>query len=119
MAPEAFHDVCLSLPGATFDVKWGAEQVYSVGRKMFAAAGGYGAGGVLTYSFKASDLAFQMLVEHGAARPAPYLARAKWVQLVSVDALVDDDLKRYLAEAHRIVAGGLTRKARAALGLAP
>ena len=117
MTPDAFHDFCLSLPGATFDIKWGAEQVYSIGGKMFAVGGAYGGQGALLYSFKASDLAFEMLVDQGVARPAPYLARAKWVQLASVDALADEDLKRYLAEAHRIVARGLTRKARAAIGL--
>ena len=117
MTPEAFHDVALALPGATFDIKWGAEHVYSVGGKMFAVGGAFGGAGVLLYSFKTSDLAFEMLVEQGVARPAPYLARAKWVQLVSEDALDDEDLKRYLAEAHRIVALGLTRKVRAALGL--
>ena len=122
MTPEAFHDAALALPGATFDIKWGAEHVYSVGGKMFAAAGLFAAAGSeqqLHYNFKASDLAFEMLVEQGVARPAPYLARSKWVQLLSVDALDDEDLKRYLAEAHRIVARGLTKKARAALGLEP
>lgn len=49
--------------------------------------------------------------------PAPYLARAKWVR-ITPNALPDDQLIAYLAEAHRLVAAGLTRKARAALGLA-
>ena len=86
---------------------------------MFAVGGSSGGPGALLYSFKVSDLAYEMLVEQGVARPAPYLARAKWVQLVGEDALDDEDLKRYLAEAHRIVALGLTRKVRAALGLLP
>jgi predicted DNA-binding protein (MmcQ/YjbR family) len=69
------------------------------------------------YSFKASDLAFEMLVEQGVARPAPYLARAKWVQLLASDALPDETLVAYLGQAHALVAARLPRKARAALGL--
>ncbi len=114
MTPKAFHDAALAMPGAAFDVKWGVDHVFSVGGKMFAVAGEDGAG---HYAFKASDLAFEMLVEQGVARPSPYLARAKWVQLVAHDALEDAELKSYLAEAHRLVAAKLTKKARAALGL--
>jgi predicted DNA-binding protein (MmcQ/YjbR family) len=119
MTPEAFHAAALALPGATFDIKWGADRVYSVGGKMFVVADPEDEAGAATLSFKVSDLAFEMLAEQGIARPAPYLARAKWVQLASRDALEDGDLKRYLAEAHRLVALGLTKKARAALGLTP
>jgi predicted DNA-binding protein (MmcQ/YjbR family) len=116
MTPETFHDAALALPGATFDIKWGADRCYSVGGKMFALAGSGGAppsGPV----FKASDLAFEMLVEQGLARPAPYLARAKWVQLMSYDALSDQDLMAYVLQSHALIAAGLTRKARAALGI--
>jgi predicted DNA-binding protein (MmcQ/YjbR family) len=66
--------------------------------------------------FKASDLAFEMLTEQGAAKPAPYLARAKWVQLVGPDALADEDLRAYLKEAHRIVAGKLPAAVKAGIG---
>ena len=116
MTPETFHAVALALPGATFDIKWGADRVYSVGGKMFAHAGIEG-DPEPKYMFKASDLAFEMLIEQGLAKPAPYLARAKWVQLVGPDALSDKDLAAYLQEAHRIVAGKLpAAAAKAALG---
>ena len=116
MTPDAFHAAALALPGAVLDIKWGSDRCYCIGGKMFATAGSEGepASGPC---FKASELAFEMLVEQGLARPAPYLARAKWVQLMSYDALPDADLIAYLAQAHAIVAGGLTRKARAALGI--
>jgi predicted DNA-binding protein (MmcQ/YjbR family) len=114
MTPENFHDFATALPGSTFDIKWGADRIYSVGGKMFASAGAE-KDPAPKYAFKASDLAYEMLVEQGAARPAPYLARAKWVQLVSADALEDEDLKAYIAEAHRIVAGKLAKKDQARL----
>ena len=87
MTPEVFHAAALALPGATFDIKWGADRVYSVGGKMFAHAGPEGEREP-KYMFKASDLAFELLIEQGLAKPAPYLARAKWVQLTGPDAPV-------------------------------
>jgi len=116
MTPDAFHRAALGLKAVTCDVRWGADQVYSVGGKMFAVAGPIGDPD-LTYAFKASEVAFEMLTQSGIARPAPYLARAKWVKLVAADTLPDDDLKAYLGRAHSIVAATLTRKLRAELGL--
>jgi predicted DNA-binding protein (MmcQ/YjbR family) len=113
MTPEAFHAAALALPGATFDVKWGADRVYSVGGKMFAHAGPEGEPEP-KYMFKTSDLAFELLTEQGLAKPAPYLARAKWVQLTGPEALSDGDLVAYLREAHRIVAEKLPAAARKA-----
>lgn len=117
MTPDAFHAAALALPAATFDLKWGDDAVFSVGGKMFAAYGPIG-GDVVGYRFKASDMGFELLVEQGVARPAPYAARFKWVQLVSADALPDKEVEALVAQAHGLVAAGLTRKARAALGLA-
>jgi predicted DNA-binding protein (MmcQ/YjbR family) len=114
MTPQAFHTAALALPGATFDIKWGADRVYSVGGKMFAMAGVEG-DPEPKYMFKASDIAFEVLTEQGVARPAPYLARAKWVQLVKPDAISDQDLAAYLGESYRLVSGKLTAAARARL----
>ena len=58
-----------------------------------------------------------MLTETGRARPAPYLARNKWVNLPRIDDWPDDELAEHMAIAHGIVAAKLTRKVRAELGL--
>lgn len=76
-----------------------------VGRRFAAAgSGGPPASGP---SLKTSDLAFEMLVEQGLARPASYAARFKWVQRMGYGALSDADLTAYLAQTHAIVAAGL------------
>lgn len=104
---------CLALPGATVDHPFGDDHdAYRVGGKMFAIVGGEG--GV---SFKVSDIAYEVLTESGRARPAPYLARAKWVNLPDPEAWPDEDLAEHFAIAHGLVAAKLTRKARAELGL--
>lgn len=62
--------------------------------------------------FKASEFSYILLVEQPGIRPAPYLARAKWVA-AALGALPADDLQAYLREAHRLVLAKLTRAARA------
>jgi len=105
--------VCLALPGVTLDHPFGDDHdAYKVGGKMFAMVGAMG--GV---SFKVSDIAYEILTETGQARPAPYLARAKWVHLDDPADWPDAELADHLASAHRIVAGKLTRAVKTALGL--
>ncbi len=114
MTRDRIGAVCLALPAAAIDHPFGDEHdVFKVGGKMFAMV--WGDGGL---SFKVNDVAFEMLTETGRARPAPYLARAKWVHLDDPADLPDEDLAAYLTAAHVIVAAKLNRKARAELGLA-
>ena len=117
MSPDAFEAACLALAAAHKVVQWGGSDVYKVGPKVFAIASRFEARQPVGYIFKVSDLAFELLIEHGLAGPAPYLGRAKWVKLKGQDALDDADLAAYLREAHAIVAAKLTRAQRKALGL--
>ncbi len=113
MSPEAFHAACLALPGATMQIQWGSDHVYKVGGRMFAVGGDAGA-----CSIKMSDIAFEALTESGRGRPAPYLARAKWVRFDDLAALDDGEMTDWLIAAHGLVAAKLTRRERVALGLA-
>ena len=65
-------------------------------------------------SFKVSDIAYEVLTEDGRARPAPYLARAKWVQ-VGPEAMPEDELRQRITQAYAIVRSKLTKKLQAAL----
>ncbi|WP_339931880.1 MmcQ/YjbR family DNA-binding protein [uncultured Brevundimonas sp.] len=105
--------VCLALKAATLDHPFGDDHdAYKVGGKMFAMVGGKG--GV---SFKVSDIAYEVLTETGHARPAPYLAKAKWVHLDDPADWPDDELADHLRTAHALIVAKLTKKARAELGL--
>ena len=117
MTPEAIEAHCLSLPAAMLSIQWGGTHVFKVGGKIFAIAGLGGGGGPPRYSFKASDMAFELLIEQGLARPAPYLQRAKWVQLFSIEALTDHEIAAYLAQAYALIAARLTRAVKRELGL--
>ena len=112
MTPEAFEAAALALPAATKVVQWGNSDVYKVGGKIFAVRGLGGA-----FSLKVSDIAYAALTETGAARPAPYLARAKWVAFDDLEGLDDAEVADWLATAHHLVAAKLTRAVRKTLGL--
>jgi predicted DNA-binding protein (MmcQ/YjbR family) len=104
---------CLALPAATLDHPWDENHdCYKVGGKMFAMIGAKGG-----LSFKVSEVAFEVLTESGQARPAPYLARAKWVHLDDPNDWPDTQLEDYLRAAHGLVAAKLPKKLRMELGL--
>ena len=113
MSPEAFEAAALALPATEKVVQWGGADVYKVGGRVFALKTLEGA-----LSIKVSDIAYAVLVETGRARPAPYLARAKWVAFDRLADLDAEEVRGWLAAAHALVAARLTRRARAELGLA-
>lgn len=114
MTPEAFDKACRALPGVTMDVLWGDHHVFKVGGRMFAV---YGPGDD-SFSFKASDIAFEALTETGRAIPAPYMQRAKWVRFASLKAQDAAEVTDWLQSAHGLIGAKLTKKLRAELGIA-
>lgn len=109
----ALDKFCRSLPAATMSRQWGDHQVYKIGGKMFAVLTGRGAA-----SFKANDVAFEMLGEPGQARPSPYMARAQWLYVDDIRQFPPAELRQYIAASHALVAKKLTKKAQHELGLA-
>lgn len=118
-----YNAFCRSLPHASHVVQWGGAHVWKVGGKVFAIAWheeSAAADGPLLVTFKCSPLSFDMLREMPGLRPAPYLASRglTWIQRTSPATLDDAGLCAYLAQSHQIVAAGLPRRMRTALGLA-
>lgn len=118
MTYEEYNSFCASLPATSHVVQWGGSHVWKVGGKVFAI-GGWHDGEEARFTFKVSDIAYEMLQEQPGLRPAPYLASRgmKWIQHYDKPGLSDDDLKAYLRESHRIVSLGLTKKKQRELGL--
>lgn len=112
MTPTAFDKVCEALPGVRMDVQWGDDHVWKVGDKMFAVRGQDG-----SFSFKATDIAFEALTAEGPGKPAPYLARAKWVWFGDMASVDDAELADWLETAHGLIAAKLTKAKRRELGI--
>ena len=119
MTPAAFNAFCRKLPAATYVMQWGGSHVWKVGGKVFAI--GSWDEPLAGITFKTTPLSFEILGAQPGLRPAPYLASRgmKWIQHHARPGLSDRDLRQYLRLSHQLVAAGLPRKTRAALGFSP
>jgi predicted DNA-binding protein (MmcQ/YjbR family) len=111
MSLEPLRRYAASLPGATRDIKWGADECYSIGGKMFAVFG-IERGKATSLAFKLDPERFLELTDIEGIIPAPYLARAHWVQLEAAKALPAQDARALIARSHALIAAKLTKKAR-------
>jgi len=107
---------CASQPHALGERKWKIEFVYTIGGKMF----------VIAFTDRAGESHVSFKVDHDlflpyADRPgfvaAPYLARAKWVQVKDLKQVADAELKALIQRSYDLVAAKLTKKLRAELGM--
>ena len=117
MTYKDLHLFLAKLPGATLSVQWGEAHVFKIGGKMFAVLSGPPDGEPRSFSFKASDESFEILINLDGIIPAPYLARAKWVRFDKPQRLPTPELKAYLTRARTLVAANLPKKKQKELGL--
>ena len=110
---DAIRRRCLSFPHATENIQWGADLCFKVDGKLFAVAPLEIA--PVRLSFKCTAENFAELCERPGIIPAPYMARAQWVALESLNAVVDDELRDLLKQSYELVWTRLPRKRREAL----
>ena len=117
MTRDEFNDYCQSLHATTNVIQWGNSSVWKIGGKIFAICSVWGKGDAQKIAFKCSDLSYRILIEQDGIQPSPYLARAKWVQILNDDAMDDADVKTYIERAYLIVSAKLTKLKLQELGL--
>jgi predicted DNA-binding protein (MmcQ/YjbR family) len=117
MTYEEYNAFCAALPATSYVVQWGGSHVWKVGGKVFAIGGWHD--DEPSFTFKVSDIAYEMLKAQPGLRPAPYLASRgmKWIQHFAKPGLSDGELRDYLRQSHAIVSLGLSKKKRLELGL--
>ncbi len=117
MTRDQFNAYCASLPATTHVVQWGNSDVWKVGGKVFAICGW--AESEDAFTFKVSDLAYEILTDMPGLRPAPYMASRglKWVQHYDEPGLNDEALIQHFRASYDMVVAGLTKKLRRELGL--
>lgn len=118
MDRQAFNDFCGALLHTTHVIQWDDADVWKIGGKIFAI-GAWSWGAHAGITFKVSEIAFDILRDMPGLRPAPYLASRglKWIQHHAEPGLADADLREQIRASYILVVRGLTRKARAELGL--
>jgi predicted DNA-binding protein (MmcQ/YjbR family) len=117
MTYEEFNQFCGALPATTYVIQWGGSHVWKVGGKVFAIGGWED--DEASFTFKATDISYEILKGQPGLRPAPYLASRgmKWIQHFAKPGLSDDNLKEYIQQSHFIVSQGLSKKKQVELGL--
>ena len=112
MNVEKAVQLCRSFPGATEDIKWEDNLVFSVGEKMFAVTDT----GMSGMSFKVDDERFLELTDRDGIIPAPYLARAKCVYIDNPKAIGDKEVAELLRRSYELVFAKLTKKLQREIG---
>lgn len=109
MTPEAVGKIANSLPSATEQIQWDNDRVFKVGGKMFACSGTEHDS---RFSFKVDEERFLELSDQPGIVPAPYLARAKWIQVDPAECrLPDRDIEALIRRSYELVLSKLPKKA--------
>ena len=117
MLYKQFNAFCRALPATTYVVQWGGSHVWKVGGKVFAIGGRQN--DEPSFTFKVSELSYEILKAQPGLRPAPHLASRglTWIQHFERPGLSDEDLREYIRQSYVIVSKGLSKKKRIELGL--
>ncbi|TMM55460.1 MmcQ/YjbR family DNA-binding protein [Sulfitobacter sabulilitoris] len=117
MTRDDFNAFCAALPATTHVVQWGNSDVWKVGGKVFAICGT--PDDPPAFTFKVTELAFEVLGDSPGLRPAPYLASRglKWIQQHAAPGLSDAELRSHLRASYDMIAAALPTRKRADLGL--
>jgi len=107
---EEIQNICRDWPGVTEDIKWGADLVFSVGNKMFCVVGLEQS--PVTASFKVTDEEFDEMSNRPGFKPAPYVAKYKWVWIEDINKMKKTDWKKYLKQSYELVKAKLPAKIR-------
>src|SRR5687768_17854668 len=112
---EDIEIICRQMPGVSEDIKWEHDLVFSIGGKMFCVVG-------LdqfptTASFKVKDEEFEEMCNWPGFKPAPYVAKYKWVLIEDINKMKKTEWKKYLQQSYDLVKNKLSAKLRNQLGL--
>ena len=109
MTLEDLRNICISLPHATEDIKYGTDLCFSVGNKIFC---GTRAEGPFRTGIKCNESDFADLVERDGIVPMPRLSTTGWIRIEKATALTAHEWKFYIKKSYDLVIGGLPKKIR-------
>jgi predicted DNA-binding protein (MmcQ/YjbR family) len=110
MSIEDIQSICSEMKGVTEDIKWGHDLVFSIGGKMFCVTGLDQS--PVTASFKVTDEEFDEMCSRPGFKPAPYVAKYKWVWIDDINKMKPSEWKQYLKQSYELVKAKLSAKIR-------
>ncbi len=113
MNVEDIQNLCKDLPHVTEDIKWGHDLAFSIGGKMFCVVGLDES--PTSASFKVTDEEFEEMSSRPGFKPAPYVAKYKWVSTEDINRMKRSEWKKYLRQSYELVKAKLPKKVQATL----
>ena len=109
MEIDEIRTYCLKKPGVTEGMKWGEHLTFMVAEKMFVIFGLDQS--PITASFKVNEEDFERMQHHPSMKPAPYLARYKWIWVEDISLIPPNEWTRILDNAYELIKAKLPSKA--------
>ncbi len=97
---ETIRNICMALPNVTEAIKWGNDLCFMVHGKMFCVVP---VEGVFTVALKVTEDEFGELCNLPGIRPAPYVAKYKWVLVEDTTIFNRQKWEQYIAQSHGLV----------------
>lgn len=112
---EELQQLCKSLPHVTEDIKWGNDLCFCICGKMFCVLGLNQS--PTSASFKVLEEEFEELSTREGFKPAPYVAKYKWVLVTDISTISAKEWKHFTAQSYTLVKNKLAPKIKATLDL--
>ncbi len=115
MTIEGLQNICSKFPGFNTDIKWENDLCFLVADKIFLMASLDQV--PVAASFKVTDEEFDEISARDGFKPAPYLARNKWVYVDDINVLSIKEWEFYINQSYKLISSRLTKKKQKELGL--
>jgi predicted DNA-binding protein (MmcQ/YjbR family) len=112
MTVEDLRDICISLPHATEDLKYGTDLCFSVGNKIFC---GTRIEGEFRTGIKCDESDFAFLIEREGIVPMPRLSTTFWIRIEKSNALNMMEWKQCVKKSYDLIVAGLPKKLKQSL----
>lgn len=112
---EVLQQLCKALPSVTEDIKWGNDLCFCIGSKMFCVVGLNQS--PTSASFKVLDEEFEGMSHREGFKPAPYVARYKWVLAEDLNVLSNSEWQYYVTQSYTLIKDKLPAKVKKELNL--
>jgi predicted DNA-binding protein (MmcQ/YjbR family) len=112
---EELQQICKSLPQVTEDIKWQNDLCLCIGGKMFCVIGLNQS--PTSASFKVLEEEFEEISQREGFKPAPYVAKYKWVLVEDINTLSAKEWKHFTNQSYTLVKDKLSPKIKKELNL--
>jgi predicted DNA-binding protein (MmcQ/YjbR family) len=107
MTIDDIRNICISLPHATEDIKYGTDLCFSIGNKIFC---GTRLEGIFRTGIKCNESDFADLIERQGIVPMPRLSTTYWIRIEKDNALSTLEWKQYIKKSYDLIIDRLPKK---------